>query len=299
MSEAGRSFLVGLVGAGIATSLTPALHQAEGRALGLSYVYRSVDLTALGIETDRIGELVRAARAFGFDALNITHPCKQTVIDHLDRLDSQAERIGAVNTVIFGPDGAVGYNTDASGFRTAFSTGLPGAGLTNVVLIGAGGAGAAVADALLSLGARRLIIIDVDRVRRERLAARLSLRFPSAEVGAGDHDQLAAASVSADGLVHCTPTGMAAHPGLALDPALLHAGLWVADVVYRPLRTALIGAAEAAGARTLSGGLMAVHQAVDTIRLVTGHEPDAARMVRHFDQLITEETMTGGLINLP
>ena len=102
-------------------------------------------------------------------------------------------------------------------------------------------------------------------------------------------DKLSVLLPGSDGLVHCTPTGMADHPGLPLDPALLHRGLWVADIVYRPLDTALLRAARAVGCRTLHGGHMAVHQAVDTLRLVSGTEPDAERMLRHFQTLVENE----------
>lgn len=280
-----RPYLVGLIGAGVGPSLTPLMHMAEAKALGLEYVYRTVDIAALGIAPDAVGELVRDARVLGFDALNITHPCKQLVVPHLDRLDARAARLGAVNTVIFGDGGAVGYNTDASGFATAFRTGLPGAATGGVVQLGAGGAGAAVADALLSCGVEHLTVVDVDDQRAASLASDLVARFPDSRVEAGHPDKLSVLLAGSDGLVHCTPTGMADHPGLPLDPELLHPGLWVADIVYRPLDTELLRAARAVGCRTLHGGHMAVHQAVDTLRLVTGQEPDVARMLRHFTTL--------------
>jgi shikimate dehydrogenase len=265
------------------------MHMAEARQLGLTYVYRTIDLTALSLAPTRIGELVAAARAFGFDALNITHPCKHLVVPHLDRLDDQAARLGAVNTVIFEAGAAVGYNTDASGFATAFRQGLPGAAVHEVVQLGAGGAGAAVADALLTQGVEHLTIVDVDDQRCSGLARDLAARFPARRVDPGHPDKLSVLLPGSDGLVHCTPTGMADHPGLPLDPALLHPGLWVADIVYRPLDTALLQAARAMGCRTLHGGQMAVHQAVDTLRLVTGVEPDAGRMLRHFQTLVENE----------
>jgi shikimate dehydrogenase len=284
-----RPYLVGLIGAGVGPSLTPPMHMAEARELGLTYVYRTVDISALGLAPTRIGELVAAAHALGFDALNITHPCKHLVVPHLDRLDDRAARLGAVNTVIFETGAAVGYNTDASGFATAFRSGLPGAATHEVVQLGAGGAGAAVADALLSQGVEHLTIVDVDDRRCTALARDLAARFPAHRVDAGHPDKLSVLLQSSDGLVHCTPTGMAQHPGLPLDPALLHPGLWVADIVYRPLDTPLLRAARGVGCRTLHGGHMAVHQAVDTLRLVTGVEPDAARMLRHFQSLVENE----------
>ena len=284
-----QPFLVGLIGAGIGPSLTPPLHMAEARALGLDYVYRTIDIAALGIAPTEVGTLVRAARTLGYDALNVTHPCKQLVVEHLDALDERAARLGAVNTVIFGDRGAVGYNTDASGFATAFRTGLPGAAVTEVVQLGAGGAGAAVADALLSDGTEHLTVVDVDVARATALARALTDRFPTARVDAGESDKLPVLLPHSDGLVHCTPTGMADHPGLPVDPDLLHAGLWVADIVYRPLSTELLQAARRAGCRTLSGGHMAVHQAADTFTLVTGLQPDLDRMFATFTHLLGGE----------
>ncbi|WP_229052409.1 shikimate dehydrogenase [Aeromicrobium sp. Leaf350] len=280
-----RSYLVGLVGSGVGPSLTPALHEAEARHLGLAYTYRTIDIADRGIAPEQIGEVLQWARDLGFDALNVTHPCKQLVLPHLDRIDPVAEALGAVNTVIFTPDGAVGHNTDTSGFATAFTAGLPDAARREVVLIGAGGAGAAVADAVLRLGAERLTVVDVDDDRAARLARELADRHDTPVTGSTP-DKLPALLADADGVVHCTPTGMADHPGLPFDAALLRPDLWVADIVYRPLETALVLAARAAGSPTLDGGAMAVHQAVDALRLITGVAPDAARMTQHFHRLV-------------
>ncbi|MFT4084153.1 MAG: shikimate dehydrogenase [Nocardioides sp.] len=283
-------YLVGLIGNGVTPSLTPAMHMREAAAHGIGYAYRTIDLTELGLPPESVGDLVRSARRAGYDALNITHPCKQLVIGHLDRLDPTARRLGAVNTVIFdhdefGEPEAVGYNTDTSGFAAALRTGLPDAAIDQVVQLGAGGAGTAVADALLSQGVDRLTVVDLDAARREGLATQLLARFPEARVEASHPDKLAVLLAEADGLVNCTPMGMADHPGLPLDAGLLDPHLWVADIVYRPLDTALLGAARAAGCRTLHGGHMAVYQAVDAFRLITGIEPDAARMLTHLREL--------------
>jgi shikimate dehydrogenase len=285
-----HAYLVGLIGSGISVSLTPPMHMAEARSLGLDYVYRTIDLDLLGIAPTEVGALVRAARALGFDALNITHPCKQLVIEHLDRLDPVAARVGAVNTVIFDAGEAVGYNTDSTGFATAFAAGLPGAAVGDVVQLGAGGAGAAVADALLSHGVEHLTLVDVDDQRASGLAAALTARFPGARIESSDPDKLPVLLPESDGLVHCTPTGMAHHPGLPLDPELLHPELWVSDIVYRPLQTPLLRAARELGCRTLDGGFMAVHQAADTLQLVTGLIPDADRMLANFRSLVEAES---------
>jgi shikimate dehydrogenase len=270
------SYLVGLVGRGIGPSLSPALHEREADLLGLRYLYRRLDLGSLRLPAEAVGEVLAAARLAGFDGLNITHPCKQLVLPHLDRLDSTAEVLRAVNTVLFRDGEAIGYNTDTSGFARAVETGLGDVDLDRVVLIGAGGAGAACAHVLLRLGARRIDVFDREPERAAALARQLGV-----DVGA----RLDLALASACGLVHATPTGMNAHPGLPLDAELLDPRLWVADVVYRPLNTALVQAARARGCRVLDGGRMAVFQAADAFRLFTGRTPDVDRMLRHFEAL--------------
>ncbi|MFT4052492.1 MAG: shikimate dehydrogenase [Microbacterium sp.] len=285
--DCAHPYLVGLVGAGVLPSLTPPLHMAEARALGIDYVYRPIDITALGIAPERIGEVLGWAEALGFDALNITHPCKQLVLAHLDHIDPLAAALGAVNTVVLGA-GRAGYNTDTTGFEAAFRDGLPGAPTGDVVLMGAGGAGAAVADALLRIGVDRLRVVDLDSGRAGKLAADLAARHRR-EVAAGALADLPEALSTADGVVHCTPTGMREHPGIPFDPALLREDLWVADIVYRPLETALLRAARARGCRTLDGGRMAVFQAVDAFELITGVRPDTGRMTAHFHRLTTPQ----------
>ncbi|WP_422934613.1 shikimate dehydrogenase [Sinomonas sp. P47F7] len=290
MSLTHESYLIGLIGDGVTPSLTPAMHEREGAEHGLLYLYRPVDLTALGLPAASVGELVRAARNLGFNGLNITHPCKQLVIGHLDEIDDDAARLGAVNTVVIRQDGTtVGHNTDWSGFLHAFRSGLPGAELGRVVQLGAGGAGSAVAYALLTAGVGHLSIVDVDHARAADRAAELASLFPRASVEGRTTAELASLLEAADGVVHCTPVGMAAHPGTPFDTSLLESRQWVADIVYRPIETQLVRDARAAGCRVLDGGRMAVGQAVDAFRIFTGIEPDAERMRAHFLELIELE----------
>jgi shikimate dehydrogenase len=279
-----RSFLAGLIGSGIGPSLTPPMHEQEGQELGVRYVYRRFDLDELGLPPESVGDLLAAARTAGYDGVNVTHPCKQLVIPHLDDLSPDAAALGAVNTVVFADDRAVGHNTDWSGFARAFDRGLPDAALGDVVLLGAGGAGAAVAHALLTLNTERLTVVDVDADRAAELAGALAQRFGADR--ARSASDVATAVAGADGLVHATPTGMAAHPGLPLPAELLRPDLWVADIVYRPLETELVRTARRAGCRVLDGGGMAVFQAVDAFRLFTGLEPDPERMLAHFRTLV-------------
>jgi shikimate dehydrogenase len=286
MGSSARGFLVGLVGTGIGPSLTPPLHEREADELGVRYLYRRLDLDELGLPPAAVGDLLAAARAVGYDGLNVTHPCKQLVIEHLDELSPDAEALGAVNTVVLRDGRAVGHNTDWSGFARAFDRTLSDVPQERVVQLGAGGAGSAVAHALLTLGTARLTLLDVDPARAEALASSLAGRFGAGRVTGGALGELPDRLAEADGLVHATPTGMAAHPGLPLDEALLRPELWVADIVYRPLETELVRTARAVGCRVMDGGGMAVFQAVDAFRLFTGLEPDAERMLAHFTALV-------------
>lgn len=278
-----RSFLVGLIGAGIQGSRTPAMHEREGDEQGFRYLYRKIDLEQLGLGPDALPDLLLAAERMGFAGLNITHPCKQAVIPLLDELSADAEALGAVNTVVLREGKRRGENTDWWGFAEAFRRRMTGAALDRVVQLGAGGAGAAVAHALLGLGVECLTIQDVDPARAEALAENLCSRNGKGRAVACT--DLPAAMAESDGLVHCTPTGMAAHPGLPLPATLLRPSLWVAEIVYFPLETELLRAARGLGCRTLDGGGMAVFQAAEAFRLFTGTPPDAERMLRHFSSM--------------
>ncbi|MGW2748194.1 shikimate dehydrogenase [Streptomyces sp. NPDC001450] len=291
------AYLVGLIGSGIGPSLSPALHEREADRQGLRYLYRLIDIDVLGMPPEAVGDLVRAARDLGFDGLNITHPCKQLVIEHLDGLAPQAQALGAVNTVVFEPEGrAVGHNTDVTGFAASFARGLPDAPLREIVQLGAGGAGAAVAHATLTLGAERVTVVDALPERAAALAASLNRHFGAGRAASASPERLAdllSRAGGLGGLVHATPTGMAAHPGLPLPADLLHPGLWVAEVVYRPLETELLRTARAAGCAVLDGGGMAVFQAADAFRLFTGREPDTARMLADITELAGAEHSAG------
>ncbi|NYZ12693.1 shikimate dehydrogenase [Azospirillum sp. RWY-5-1] len=275
-----RSFVVGLIGSGIQASRTPAMHEREADEQGIRCVYKLIDLERLGRGVEALPDLLRSAREMGFAGLNITHPCKQAVVPLLDGLSDDARALGAVNTVVFGADGAIGHNTDWWGFAESFRRGLPGAPLGRVVQLGAGGAGAAVAHAALKLGVERLALFDVDAARAQALARSLNRHFGEGRAVAGL--DLPASMAEADGLIHATPTGMAKYPGLPLPAQLLAPRHWVAEIVYFPLETELLREARALGCRTLDGGGMAVFQAVEAFRLFTGITPDAERMLRHF-----------------
>lgn len=280
MNDIRPSFLVGLIGAGIQASRTPAMHEREGAEQGLRYSYRLIDLEKLRSGADALPQLIADAEREGFAGLNITYPCKQSVVPLLTDLSDDALALGAVNTVVLRNGKRTGHNTDWWGFAENFRRGMAGVKLDRVVQLGAGGAGAAVAHAALTLGAGRLTIFDVEPGRAQQVSANLALRFGEGRAVAGT--DLPAAMARADGLIHATPTGMVKHPGLPLPASLLRPQLWVAEIVYFPLETELLHAARKLGCRTLDGGGMAVFQAVEAFRLFTGITPNAERMSRHF-----------------
>jgi quinate/shikimate dehydrogenase (NAD+) len=282
-------YLVGLVGAGIGASLSPALHEREAEQHGLRYLYQLIDTDRLGLGADGVGALLGQARRLGYRGLNVTHPCKQEVVRHLDDLSPEAAAVDAVNTVVFEGGRAVGHNTDGVGFRQSFARRLPDVAIDGVVVLGAGGAGAAVASAVLDLGAGRVSLVDPDHARAVRLTGALRARFGPARAACAEVRDLPGTLSAADGLINASPVGMTGHPGIPLPVELLRPELWVADVVYRPLRTELLRRAHGAGCRTLDGGGMLVFQAAAAFRIFTGREPDADRMFRHLASLTREE----------
>jgi len=276
-------FHVGLIGAGIQMSKSPALHEEEARVLGLKYDYELLDAA----EPPRVGvilaDLLDEAERRGFAGVNVTHPFKQSVIPLLHGLSEDADMLGAVNTVVMREGKRIGHNTDWYGFYRSFSNGLRDVDKSRAVLLGAGGAGVAVAHAAIKLDIGMLYIFDQDPSRSKTLADQLNNRFgrecTQAITGVG------AALEQSSGLIHATPTGMKAHPGLPIEPQWLQPRHWVADIVYMPLVTELLSLARAKGCRVLPGGGMTVFQAAAAFHLFTGVEPDADRMSRHFEAL--------------
>jgi shikimate dehydrogenase len=280
--------LVGLIGINIGQSLAPALHEDSFAAAGMTGHYHLMDADTPRKRT--LPDLLGAARLAGFGGVNVTFPFKEAVIALLDEVSPEAKEIGAVNTVVFDATGRTsGHNTDRSGFRAAFleSFGADAARGKPVLLLGAGGAGRAVAFALKDLGAAPIRIYDRDGLRARNLCADLGR---GAE--ALDSPEPAAASVA--GIVNATPIGMTGHEGLPMTPDVVRAGQFVADVIYTPLETDFLKAAKKRGARTMGGAGMCVHQAVDAFRHFTGKTPDIARMKRTFAAAAASRT-EGGL----
>lgn len=282
MNAASKILLAGLIGRGIARSRTPEMHMAEAAAQNLRGVYRIIDVDTLPATEQNLELIVHAAEMTGFNGLNVTYPFKMEVISHLHELSPNAAAVGSVNTIVFRDGKRIGHNTDLWGFAESFRQGMAGVILETVLLVGAGGAGVAVAHALADCGVRQLKIFDLDTARADELArqVRSNRKGVGVEVVAA-LDTASAARLS--GIVNASPVGMAKTPGLPFPIQLLHPDMWVADIVYFPLETEFLAGARKLGCRVLPGSGMAVYQAVRAFELFTGRRADPQRMKAAFD----------------
>ena len=272
--------LAGLIGHGIQASRTPRMHMEEGAAAGFPYDYRLIDLP-LGMGEIALAQLLRNLEDAGYCGINVTVPYKREILTHLDALSDDARAVGAVNTVLFTKDGRIGHNTDYWGFAESLRRGLPDAARDHVLLLGAGGAGHAVAHALVDAGVRQLLVRDMNQALADELVDELNARVGPGRARAVT--DIGEAAGAADGIVNATPVGMLKMPGMPIDGALIAPRQWVADIVYFPLETELLAHARAKGCAVLSGAGMALFQAVRAFELFTGVTPDADRMKAVFD----------------
>jgi shikimate dehydrogenase len=275
----GRRFLTGLLGAPIAHSASPAMHERAAEAMGARGYYQLIEVAGAG--RDELTAILDGVRRIGFSGINVTFPYKETVVDLLDDLSPGAKAIGAVNTVVARDGKLTGHNTDTTGFARAAKQLVTNSDHGPVAVIGTGGVGKAIAFALASLGVSEIRIFDTDTAKAEHLIALLrdkqSIRIA---------DSVEDALRGAVGLVNGTPIGMLPSRGTPVPDALLHADLWVADAVYSPLWTPLLNAAKAKGAQVMTGRALAINQAADAFELFTGFAPSTAEMGIAFDAVM-------------
>jgi shikimate dehydrogenase len=270
----------GLIGAGIQLSSSPSIHIDEGIGQGLQISYELFDFDLMPGGSSRLDAVLEKAERNGFCGVNVTYPSKQAVIPLLHELSPEARALHSVNTVLFRGGKRIGHNTDWWGFAESFKREMSDVPREDVVLVGAGGAGAAVGYAMLKLGSRRLTIHDTELTRSMALVGRLNELFPDREVRVCQDIRTALAN--SQGLVHATPTGMRKHPGMPVPTEPIHPPLWVAEIVYVPLVTELLDTARRQGCRTLDGGGMAVYQAAMAFKLFFDADPNIPRMLRRF-----------------
>jgi shikimate dehydrogenase len=280
-SPARQRFLTGLIGAPIAQSASPAMHELAAEALGIRCHYQLIEVA--GADRAGLRALLDGVKNFGFAGVNVTFPYKEAVVPLLDELSDGARTIGAVNTVVVRQGRLVGYNTDATGFERAIESLVIASGRGAVALIGAGGVGKAIAFALANLGVTELAIFDADQAKAAQLVKQLHGRL-TARAGTGIEDALQRAV----GVINGTPVGMLPDRSSPVPDALLHRDLWVADAVYTPLWTPLLLAAKATDCEILTGRELAIHQAADAFELFTGLKPSMIELGNAFDAVMAQ-----------
>ena len=276
-----RRFLTGLLGAPIAQSAAPAMHERAAEALDLHCHYQLIEVAGAG--RDELKLLLEGIRRLGFAGINVTFPYKEAVVDLLDELSPGAARIGAVNTVVVRDGRLIGHNTDTTGFSRAIAHLVTASSHGPVALIGAGGVGKAIAFALAGLGVAELRMFDSEHAKAAKLAAQLG-----GHARANVANSVEEALRGVVGVVNGSPVGMLPSLGTPVPDSLLHAGLWVADAVYSPLWTPLLTAAKASGATVMTGRELAIYQAADAFELFTGFAPSPTEMGIAFDGVMAK-----------
>lgn len=279
MTDNRRRFLTGLIGAPIAQSASPSMHERAADALGIRCHYQLIEVA--GADQAGLRALIDGVKNFGFAGVNVTFPYKEVVVPLLDELSDGARVIGAVNTVVVRQGKLIGYNTDTSGFVRAVEPLVTASHRGPVALIGAGGVGKAIAFALANLGVAELTIFDSDQAKATQLASQLSGRL-AVRIADNVEDALQRAV----GIVNATPVGMLPDRGSPIPESLLHRNVWVADAVYSPLWTPLLLAAKARGCEVMTGRKLAIFQAADAFELFTGLRPSTGEMGAAFDAVL-------------
>ena len=267
----GATRVAAVVGDPVAHSLSPAIHNAAFAARGLDWVF-------VALPTPRGGgaQAVAALSTLGIAGLSVTMPLKGEVAAAVDRLSPLAGAVGAVNCVVVEAGEVVGHNTDATGAASALAAAgrsVPGA---RVLVVGAGGAGRAVVAGLLDAGASEVVVANRDPERAEQAVGLDPERCRRAAGGTPSPEEVAAADI----VVNATPVGMgqASDGAVSLPTGSLHADQAVVELVYHPVRTALVAAADAVGAQVVDGVAMLVHQAAHAFALWTGEPAPLAAM---------------------
>ena len=273
MTGAPGTLRLGLIGDNITRSRSPRLHREAGRLAGLEVRYDRLIPRDMGQTFDAAFE---AARTGGYRGINVTYPYKEKAAARVAVDDPMVRAIGAVNTVLFEPDGPKGFNTDHTGFVRAYGRVRGGAAPGTVCLIGTGGVGRAVAFGLLALGSDVLRCVDLDAAKAQTLADALRRGGSATRIEVAS-DAVAAAE-GADGIVNCSPVGMVGLEGTPLPRGAMKGAAWAFDAVYTPVDTQFLSDAGAEGLAVLSGYELFFAQGVDAWRLFSGEAADEAAL---------------------
>ncbi|MFI0473213.1 shikimate dehydrogenase family protein [Halomonas sp. HMF6819] len=268
---------LGLVGEGIAQSQSPDLHVRLGAALNEAVRYDLVD--SRGVENFDFPGAIETLRREGYRGTNVTFPFKERAAKLADIRGEGVKRVGTANTLLFEEGGLRAENTDYTGFISAYRHSFGERPAGEVLLIGAGGVGRAVACALGEVGATCVHVLERDAERGESLTRDLNAMGINADCLSFDQAERELSGFQ--GVVNCSPIGHINHPGCPIDTSGLHEGQWVFDAVYVPAHTEFLNAATQAGADVLSGVELFVFQGVDAFRFFTADRLSADSIDAH------------------
>ena len=264
----GKTKVCGLIGDPVEHTMSPVMHNAAFNELGIDFLY-----VPFRVKKEELGKAIEGMRALNIKGLNVTIPHKVAILQYLDKLDTLAEKIGAVNTITNDNGVLTGYNTDASGFLQALlERGIEPEG-KNAVILGAGGASRAISFILADRGANLIILNRLEELDwAQELANSISQSF-ARETRALElnRENTVRTLEKADILVNATSVGMSPNSKETPVPAhFLKADMVVFDIVYNPIRTMLLKEAEAASARTIGGTDMLAWQGALAFEKWTG-----------------------------
>ncbi len=266
-----KTVKLGLIGDNITRSKSPRLHRTAGELTGLAVIYDRLIPKDMGMTFDEVFEKARTGK---FRGINVTYPYKEVVTSKVTVSDPLVRAIGAVNTVVFDPDGPKGFNTDYTGFMNAYRA-VRGDAVPGVVcLIGTGGVGKAVAFGLIGLGAKAIRCVDLDQEKADALAEALRALDTDTRIEASS--DATAAAQGADGIVNCTPLGMVGIGGSPLPFEEMLGATWAFDAVYTPVETQFLQDAERAGLTVISGYELFFGQGIDAWTIFTSLKLDHA-----------------------
>ena len=264
---------LGLIGDNISASQAPRLHVLAGSLRGVAVRYDLLVPAEIGLEFD---PLLKRCADGSYRGINVTHPYKERAAARVEVDDPLVRAMGAVNLVRFEAERQRGFNTDHSGFLSAFREGFGTEAPGTVCQVGAGGAGRAIGFALAELGAEAIRLVDIDRDRARAFVESLRTAFPA--LAAEEFASPEEAAAGARGLVNCSPVGMVGHGGTPMPRPLMQGAAWAFDVVYTPVGTQFLTDAAAAGLDTLSGYELFFHQGADAFEVFCGGAVDRVRL---------------------
>jgi shikimate dehydrogenase len=264
-----KTLRLGLIGGNITESRSPALQIVCGLSVGINVTYDLLIPQEQGLSFEAI---LKRCEDAGFDGVNATYPYKEEVLKTITAGEPVVAALGASNTVRFTPEGATAWNTDYSGFISAYRTRFADMNPGRVLMIGTGGVGRAIAFALKALGAQEILLHDLDSAKAETLAAAVGGKIADA--------RLLSNLDGIDGVINCTPLGMSGREGSALPHTVTGKPRWAFDAVYTPEHTLFRTQTEKLGAEFLSGYELYFNQGIQGFKIFSRQEITEVQWVR-------------------